>query len=347
MSNSAKLIDILKKRNEVFICGPSFGAREGNAGTETHLRVYAYGGYIAGIPTTKNGGVKRFSKTYVKYANDKSAVESILNADKKDVYGKYIENIEAVLEMVRNRYISESGEKALERNQQSFIANKFMQITGESMRSICECECCMPNEWYKWGLDALKNDLKFKNNAYICSRDVKKPEFDFIMIELPENEDGRAGICLIELKTDIASCREIKGEKRSKTGKKTTMSDLKGHAIDMLAAEHCSLDGEGNIFVKEILRRYRIMCDPVHGLMDAPPARLTELIDHFRHAPDKVDIKKCFLFVGKELSKEFVVEQCRSQLSQLGIEDMYFLRVDKKEDVDLGKFRKWDEFCKL
>ena len=66
-SMNKSLIDTLMKYESVFICGPRFD--------DNHLRVYAYGGSLCGIPTTSKAKLALFNPEYVKYCKS--------DADKK------------------------------------------------------------------------------------------------------------------------------------------------------------------------------------------------------------------------------------------------------------------------
>lgn len=192
------LLTELKKRENIFICGPRYN--------QTKLRAYACGGLLCEIPTAR-GELSMPSANYCKYAPE---LETVLGKNGTAKKGEervqlLLDNLDSILKAMDNRFSNASGE-CKERKIQNIIACSHTSFAGPDHTVICDWENSIPEK------DYARADTQ---------RREKKPNFDMIAF----SADGGKGVfSIIELKCNKKACLSEK-------------SGLKVHAEDMLVCE--------------------------------------------------------------------------------------------------------------
>lgn len=343
------LLRELKKQEGVFIAGPEFN--------ETHLRVYAHGGRLLDIPTAAEDSLITFDANYLKHCadgDDLAAALSILQTVrpmiKTAVIGEedakirgrriktltlkytsgegslvssgrrykvnqaqeaaftaaFLKNLPALLRTVERRFKANGSNADKERAQETLIAGNHRSFAENGGTVVCDLESSM-------------------RRACLLPGSTEGGSARFDLVALKAADAGRkAELTVIEYKCNKQAC--------------TGSNGIKKHAADMRALDD---PDARESFIKEILRRFKRMCDDRYRLVDALPEGWLHFLEE---NPGKVSIRYGFLFTkGEGLSGSTVKSICEAELGDACGDFLYQYR-DKPEDVDLSAFKPWDQF---
>jgi len=313
-TQTKEIIDNLKADENIVILGP-------DGSNPNHLRIYSHGGFMGGVPLTKNSSWKRPDAKYSKDKYDENGqlkdflskektccnkieknqyrqelysnpefITALMNAIKKRNY-KYITNADGTVKIIK-----------IERAIQTALISKNLSESGNSGFLICDMELCVPTE------DPNKNNW---------------PTFDIIVLDL---KSGRVG--LVELKCDKKSCKNSSG--------------LQAHFADM---NKCLSTSEYFEYIcKNIIIRFDFLKEVGIISQELPTPKINEktifcgflFIDNGKGSLGKKSdaVKVCNIQFKEDAKASFKAQKDR----------FLFLYADSVDTVDFNEMQSWDDF---
>ncbi|MEG2217765.1 MAG: hypothetical protein RRZ24_11440 [Clostridia bacterium] len=198
-----KLIKEFKQNANVMLCGPD-GSTHKN-----HLRLYAYGGCIGGIPLSDNAQIKLLDKNYQKHGSHKEYLRKVFDncpprsMARREYVNKLYRNsafVEVCIDTAKDRFTTSRDEQK-ERANQTQIGRANM-YTRHSGYFVCDVEYCCP---------------------YNNGEKKEHPKFDFVLLNTQTKE-----IVLVEYKCSKAACINENG--------------ISKHLTDMKACKQNNVD---------------------------------------------------------------------------------------------------------
>lgn len=301
----APLLQTLKEREAVFICGPRYD--------DNHLRVYAHGGFLCGLPaslTAQPHPSARITMLDPKYIKDDPALVASLASLKgtdNEAREKFLrKHLDILMQAAKNRFTSEpeesAEETAEERRQQTLISRDHTDFLRHNGTVVCDFQSSLPKAWRQ--------------------PQMGRPAFDMVTFSI--NQAGRGVFTLVELKCAASTCGGSSG--------------LKTHAEDMYGCVKANLTE----YKGELLRRLDFMRR--YDLLQNPPAGLDVIL---RRPKDAV-LQAAFLFTeGRGLKgRDDMIRQCASYIpegEELHRSNFLYQFAGGPGDVDLSDMKPWED----
>ncbi|MCI8851979.1 MAG: hypothetical protein HFI32_00550 [Lachnospiraceae bacterium] len=324
---TASLIQKLSIRNKIFICGPSL-ENTNKPFQENHLRVYANGGILCLLPTTKDSLIKIPSFAYLGPEQDSQDQEDPRVSDAIEAH--FSRTTRDPGKLLSPRKIL----SAKERHNQIAIARNHRDFHPDHRGTVvCDFEMTLPEAWYKRGSHNLqipgKRHAKCDLVTFSCAQ---KPWV----------------ISIVELKCNKRACTSSKNGLSVHAKEMTLcMEETKLHQESMVAV-HNQTD-----YIKEILRRLGYMLGA--GLLENAPAGLEAKVKELSRSEDRewirsqVQLRSCFLFTRDDTIPDAraAADLCqKADYLNTHLEDFCYQFQEDPALMDLSRMQSWEEFTR-
>lgn len=298
----------LMKKPYIFICGPSRGST--NDPPETKLRVYAHGGLLCKLPTTKRAAIDLCDENYFK--DEPTLLDSFKGLRSGETKEKFLlEHLDKLVEIMKGHFTAKNKSPE-ERNQQTTIARRHTDFHEHEGTVVCDFQFAVPEKYGPGG--------------------EKRPAFDLVTFSM--DEPGHGVFTLVEYKCNAEACKSEEGKKGE--------SGLKEHAEDML---HCTTDPKASVWCKEeLLRRLKDYMSK-YGLLENCPEELEHLTHEdvdlkagFLFTPGPCGDELRTRHDAAALCEEYIREDIRKDSG------FFFCFADSPKDVNLSQMKSWTEF---